>query len=624
MKTTAFRRPLAAAAALTLAIGLSPMVAAATGGDQQAGQHSPGHGHDPGKGHGHGKDHGHGKGHGHDKAAKRYAKKTLRSMTLEEKVGQLFILFAYGQTADSEDPKNTTLYGESNAADIVDEYEPGGFILFSARDNITDPEQVATLSNGLQDAALDTGAEIPLLVSTDQEHGIVTRIGSPATLFPGNMALGAGGSAKDTRKAAAISGKELLAMGIHQNNAPDADVNVNPENPVIGVRSFSSDPDLVSDLTAASVKGFEKDAGIVATAKHFPGHGDTDTDSHSGLPVITHTLEEWQEIDAPPFEAAIEAGVDSIMTAHIVVPSLDDSGDPATLSKKIVTGQLREELGFDGVVVTDGLEMAAVRQKYGDGEVAVRAIEAGVDQLLLPAAPQEAYDALDEALDSGRLTEDRIDESVERILIMKYKQGVIKDPKTRADKVMKVVGKRSHLRAAEKITDRTTTVVRNEDDALPVEVDDQSVLVTGYGVTTGQTLAGEFTERGADATALTTGTAPTPAEIDAAVAAAEDSDVTVVLTNGVSATSTQKDLVAALDATDTHLVVAAVRNPYDINQLPEVDNFIATYSYAAPALTSLAKVITGEIGPRGTLPVDIQSTENEGEILYPLGHGLTW
>lgn len=611
MQCTPFRRPLAAAAALTLAIGLTPMVASATGGDQQTSQQDQTHGH--GKGHGKG-----------DRAAQQYAKKTLRSMTLEQKIGQLFILFAYGQTADTEDPRNTALYGESNAVGIIDEYEPGGFIIATSRDNIAHPAQVAALTNGLQDASLASGAGIPLLVSIDQEQGVITRIGSPATVFPGSMALGAGGSAKDTRRAAAISGKELLAMGVQQNNAPVADVNVNPDNPVIGVRSFSSDPALVSTLTAASVKGFEKDAGIVATAKHFPGHGDTDVDSHTGLPVISHSLEEWKEIDAPPFEAAIEAGVDSIMTAHIVVPSLDDSGDPATLSKKIVTGQLREVLGFEGVIVTDGLEMAGVREKYGDGEVAVRAIEAGVDQLLLPAAPREAYDALEEALDSGRLTEERIDESVERILIMKYNQGVTQHPKVDADKVPKKVGKRSHLRAAEKITDRTTTVVRNENHALPVEVDGESVLVTGYGVSTGETLADELAGHGATTTALPTGTTPTTADIDAAVAAARANDVTVVLTNGVSAASSQKQLVAALNATDTQLVVVAVRNPYDINQLPEVDNFIATYSYATPALASLAKVITGEISPRGKLPVDIRSADDEGEILYPIGHGLTW
>ena len=560
---------------------------------------------------------------GHQRAAQAYADTTMQSMTLEQKVGQLFILFAYGPDADSSDARNTALYGQATASDIVSEYEPGGFILFSARDNVTDPVQVATLSNGLQDAAMSAGAGIPMLISTDQEQGLVTRIGSPATLFPGNMALGAGRSAKDTRKAAAITGQELLAMGIHQNNAPDADVNVNPDNPVIGVRSFSSDPALVSELTAAAVRGYQDDAGIIATAKHFPGHGDTATDSHSGLPVITHTLEEWQQIDAPPFEAAIAAGVDSIMTAHIVVPALDDSGDPATLSHEIVTGQLREALGFDGVIVTDGLEMAAVRQKYGDGEVAVRAIEAGVDQLLLPADPQEAYAAIDEALDSGRLTEQRIDESVERILKMKYDQGVTKNPKVDTSKVMNVVGKNSSLRAAEKITDRTTTLVRNDDGALPVAVEGKKVLVTGYGEVTGRTLAAELTARGAQVTALPTGTAPSDALITEATTAAAESDVTVVLTNGVTATSRQKGLVAALDATDTHLVVAGVRNPYDINQLPEVDNFIATYSYAAPALASLAKVITGEISPQGTLPVDIETADGSG-ILYPFGHGLGW
>lgn len=601
MHNSPFRRRLAVASALALAIGVTPAMATAAEPTTapQGGHHRP----DP---------------------AERYADRMLQSMTLEQKVGQLFILFAYGPTADGEDARNTALYGEASAADIIDEYEPGGFILFSARDNVTDPVQVANLTNGLQNAAEDAGAGIPMLISTDQEQGLVNRIGSPATLFPGNMALGAGGSEKDTRKAAAITGQELLAMGIQQNNAPDADVNINPDNPVIGVRSFSSDPDLVSRLTAAAVKGYQDDAGIIATAKHFPGHGDTATDSHYGLPVITHSLEEWQRIDAPPFQAAIDAGVESIMTAHILVPALDDSGDPATLSKKIVTGQLREALGFDGVIVTDGLEMAGVREKYGDGEVAVRAIEAGVDQLLLPAAPQVAYEAIDEALDSGRLTEERIDESVRRILIMKQHQGVTEHPQVDTSKVLKTLGKRSHLRAAEKITDHTTTVVRNDDGGLPVSVEGEKVLVTGYGVSTGQTLAGELASHGAETSVLTTGSAPTAAQIDEAVAAAQQNDVTVVLTYNVGAASTQKQLVAALDATDTHLIVVAVRNPYDINQLGDVDEYLATYSYAAPALASLARVITGEVTPSGTLPVDIRSADDPTEILYPLGHGLSW
>ncbi len=559
-----------------------------------------------------------------DAAAQRYAKRTLKTMSMDEKVGQLFILFAYGQTADSDDVKNTRLYGVDNASDIVEEYMPGGFILFSARDNVTNPTQVAQLSNGLQHAALDTGAGIPMLVSTDQEQGIVTRIGPPATQFPGNMALGAGRSAEDARAAAAITGRELAAMGIHQNNAPDVDVNVNPDNPVIGVRAFSSRTELVSEMGAATIRGYQEDARVIATAKHFPGHGDTATDSHTGLPVITHTLEEWQTIDAPPFRAAIEAGVDSIMTAHIVVPSLDASGDPATLSKKIVTGQLREAMGFDGVIVTDGLEMAGVREKYGDGEVAVRAMEAGVDQLLLPADPPEAYRALNEALDTGRLTEARIDESVTRILAMKYAQGVIAKPTVQVSRISTWVGTGRNLKTAEGISDRTTTLLRNDSESLPVNVRGQRVLVTGWGVNTTAALANELTKRGATVTVMVTGASPTATQEATVVTAAGQHDTTVLLTNNVAAGSPQQQFANALYASGADVVTAAVRNPYDIAKLPNAENFIATYSYSPVAITSLAKVITGEVNPSGTLPVDVPSVENPDEVLLPFGFGLSW
>lgn len=559
-----------------------------------------------------------------DRAAQRYATRTLKTMSLEEKVGQLFILFAYGQTANSDDPKNASLYGQPNAARIVEEYKPGGFILFSARDNVTNPLQVANLTNGLQKAAAGTGANLPLLVSTDQEQGIVTRIGPPATQFPGNMALGAGRSADDARAAAKITGRELAAMGIQQNNAPDVDVNVNPENPVIGVRSFSSDPALVSRMGVAAIRGYQDDARIVATAKHFPGHGDTATDSHTGLPVISHTLEEWKRIDAPPFEAAVAAGVDSIMTAHIVVPSLDDSGDPATLSKKIVTGQLREKFGYDGVIVTDGLEMAGVRERYGDGEVAVRAMEAGVDQLLLPADPPEAYRAINAALASGRLTEGRLDQSVRRILAMKYAQGVVAHPQVDTSRLDVWVGTGRHLRTADKITDKTTTLLRNDDDSLPVAVRGKKVFVTGWGVSTGTTVAAELTKRGAIVTATSTGTSPNSATRAATVATAENNDLTVLLTNNVAEASAQQQLAQALYASDARVITAGVRNPYEVAHLPDAPNFTATYSYSPVALGALVRLITGEIDPVGKLPVDVPSATDPNQVLYPLGYGLTW
>ncbi len=612
MKRIDLRRPLATSAAIALTLGLSPVLAtAAPGHADDTTQSRPAS--DTGA-----------DNHGRARGAERYAERTIAQMSLAEKIGQLFILFAYGQTATSNDPKNSTLYGVANASEVIKKYQPGGFILFSARDNITNPTQVAKLANGLQQAAHSTGARIPLLVSTDQEQGIVTRIGPPATQFPGSMALGAGRSTKDARQAAAITGKELLAMGIQQDNAPDADVNINPDNPVIGVRSFSSHPDLVSDMVTASVKGYQNDGGIIATAKHFPGHGDTATDSHTGLPVITHTRAEWERIDAPPFRAAIKAGVDSIMTAHIVVPSLDASGDPATLSKKIVTGQLRNRLGFTGVIVTDGLEMAGVREKYGDAEVAVRALEAGVDQLLLPPDPTVAYGAVKDALGSGRLTEKRIDESVKRILVMKYNQGVIKHPTTKVNQIGSRVGTASHLKAARRITAKTPTLVKNEHHSLPVRVKGKKVLVTGYGVTTGQTLAAELAKRGATTTTLPTGTAPSAADRVKALAAAKSSDITVVLTNNVAAESTQQQFVKDLLATGGKVVVAGVRNPYDIAQLPSATNFIATYSYSPVAIVSLARVITGEIKPKGKLPVDIPTAEDPDQVLYPFGYGLSW
>ncbi|HYH34825.1 MAG TPA: glycoside hydrolase family 3 protein, partial [Nocardioides sp.] len=306
---------------------------------------------------------------------------TIARMSVEEKVGQLFSTHVYGTTVDSVDANNVREYGVATPREVIEKYHLGGVLYFAWTHSVDSPEQAAGLSNGIQRVMSTTGAEIPALISIDQEGGLVTRLLEPATQTPGNMALGATRDTAGVRDVAAIQGEELRAVGVTQNFAPVADVNVNPANPVIGVRSFSSDPGLTAELTAAQVEGYETDAGISSTAKHFPGHGDTAVDSHYGFPVITHTREEWETIDRPPFQAAIDEGIDAIMTAHLQVPALDPSGDPATLSKPIITGVLREEMGYDGVVVTDSLDMAGVREKYGDARVPVLALKAGVDVL---------------------------------------------------------------------------------------------------------------------------------------------------------------------------------------------------------------------------------------------------
>ncbi|WP_343976542.1 glycoside hydrolase family 3 protein [Kribbella koreensis] len=558
------------------------------------------------------------------------ATKALQGMTLEDKIGQMFVLFAYGPDASKPDARNTALYGVATPAEVVAKYKPGGWIYFNARDNVTSPTQLATYSNQLQAAALKTGLHLPLTIATDQEQGVVVRIGPPATQFGGNMAHGATRDTKDARTAAGITGRELKAMGIRQDYAPVADVNVNALNPVIGVRSFSSDPKLVSDMTVAQVRGYQEDAGIMATAKHFPGHGDTVDDSHNALPTINHTRAQWDAIDAPSFKAAIKAGIDSIMTAHIVVPSLDPSGDPATLSKPILTGVLRGELGFKGLVITDALEMAAVRAKYGDAEVAVRAIEAGADQLLLPPAPDVQFKAVVDAVKSGRISERQVNESVLRVLLMKLKNGVLFQPYVDPAKISTKVGTPASLATAQKIVDKSVTLVKNDAKALPLTKDPRKILVTGWGVTTTQSLANSLTKRGATTTVAQTGAAPTDAAIADAVSKAQANDVTVVLTQKawdtkvVDPGAKQQKLVKDLLATGKTVIVVAVRDPYDIAYFTAAPTYLATYGYAAVSMESLAKVLYGEIAPTGKLPVDIPVAGDPATPLYKFGHGLSW
>lgn len=573
-----------------------------------------------------------------DASTDRRLRRIIAGMSLEEKVGQLFVMRVYGHSATDPDQAdidaNLKEIGVRTAAELISTYHVGGIIYFTWAHNTRDPHQIADLSNGLQRAALAGRSRLPLLVSTDQEHGIVCRVGEPATLLPGAMALGAGGSRSDTRRAAWIAGAELAALGINQNYAPDADVNVNPANPVIGVRSFGSDPAAVAALVAEQVKGYQG-AGIASTAKHFPGHGDTSTDSHTGLPVINHTRAQWEELDAPPFRAAIRARIDSIMTAHIVVPALDPSEDPATLSRPILTGILREELGYDGVVVTDSLGMEGVRTKYGDDRVPVLALLAGVDQLLNPPNLSVAWNAVLEAVRGGEISEARVDESILRILRLKSRLGLFRDPFVSRRGVERTVGSRAHRAAADRIAERTTTLLADPGALLPLSRrSHRNLLVVGADPaspsgTTGpptSTLANAFGELGFTARALSTGTAPNQAKIAEAVAAAEGRDAVVVATYNVTAAGSQRTLVTALVATGVPVVAVAVRNPYDVAHLTGtgVAASLAAYSWTDVELRAAARVIAGHADPEGTLPVPVQRADDPTQVLYPVGHGLSY
>ncbi|NHI05263.1 secreted hydrolase [Streptomyces sp. KO7888] len=571
--------------------------------------------------------------HGRDRRLKRI----ISRMSVEAKVGQLFVPYFYGTSAtapsQSDQDRNLGELGVRTVAELIAKYQLGGVIYFSGwANNIQDPRQVADLSNGVQRASLALPTPIPSLISIDQEHGANVRIGSGATQLPGAMALGAGRSLSDARTAGRVSGTELAAMGIHQNFAPVADVNVNPANPIINVRSFGADPHAVGRMVAAQVTGYQQ-TGVVACAKHFPGHGDTGQDSHTGLPVITHTREEWERIDAPPFRAAIAAGVDSIMTAHLQVPALDPSNDPATLSPAILQDVLRGELGFDGVIVTDALNMQGVRTKYGDDRVPVLALKAGADQLLFPPDIDVAYHGVLAAVRSGEITEARLDESVLRVLRVKDKAGLLTgSPYVSPRHVGRVVGARHHRHAASRIAERTTTLLVNEDRALPLRRGQRRLLVVGASPafptdatrTTVPELAEAFDELGYRTTHLATGREPDAAKIDEAVAAARGRDAVVVTTDNVGATSAQRTLVSRLLATGVPVVHLAVRNPYDIAHLGDVPASLASYCWTEVELHAAARVIAGRVEPRGKLPVPVQRADDPTRILFRTGHGLSY
>lgn len=560
----------------------------------------------------------------------------MQHMSLQEKVGQLFVIEVYGRDANNVSATakagNQKLYGVDTPAQAISKYQPGGVIYFTTRgpDNIGDATQVATLSNGLQHAALEQRHHIPLNIAVDQEGGaLVARFGaaSGATQMPGQMALGASGSTEDAARSAEVIGSELAAVGVTQDYAPVADVNLNPNNPVIGIRSAGADPAAVSDIVAAEVDGFD-DGNLSSIAKHFPGHGDTGTDSHYGLPEVTHTREQLEQIDLPPFKAAIDAGIDAIMTAHVTVPAIDPSGEPATMSEPILTGLLREEMGFDGLIVTDALDMQGASATYPADVAPVEAFLAGADQLLIPPKMDIAYAAVLDAVEDGTITRKRLDESVYRILKHKLDNGIFQDPYVDVVAAQTVFADPQHKADAQSISDRTTTLVKNDDGLLPLAAGPRDVLVAGWGVDTTAGISAALQRRGATTQVLQSGTTPTDANIAAAVDAAEGKDLVVVPTNNAwqinpatgqptPAAVAQTKLVKALLATDAPVVVTAMRNPYDVTSFPEAATVLNTYGYTSHQLESLVRVLYGEVDPSGKLPVEIPG-------LFPLGHGLSY
>lgn len=518
-----------------------------------------------------------------------------------------------------------TFHGKERVPDVTVEairrYRPAGFSLFRAF-NVEQPAQVRRLTAELQQAARATGLP-PFLIAADQEGGQLMAIGDGVTQLPGNLALGAAGSADLARKAGWVLGRELAAMGLNVNFAPVCDVNVNPRNPVVGTRSFGEDPQAVAELSAALVEGIQS-AGVAATAKHFPGHGDTASDSHHGAPVVPHSLDRLQKVELPPFRAAIEAGARLVMSAHLALPALTGRSDlPATLSPEILTGLLRRELGFRGVIVTDALDMGAIHQGEGLGEAGVQAALAGADLLLVSAAPEDqerVYRALNEAGRSERLDAADLRASTARILALKSWLEQQDQPD------LSVVACAEHQAVADEIAARSITLVRDDAGLLPLRLKPEDnlalVLPQPSDLTPADTssyvspvLGRELHRFHPNVSELSVPSSPGVGDIAAVLAALRGADMVILGTINAFSQSGQAELAQAVLASGIPTIIAALRMPYDLASFPSASTYLCAYSLLEPSMRALARVLFGQAEALGRLPVSIPG-------LYPRGHSL--
>lgn len=522
-------------------------------------------------------------------------------MTLEQKIGQM-LMFGW----EGEDKLADTT-ASARARALVEDLHVGGIILFSRNIEQNDLSVTVGTINELQSLSKE-----PLLVNVDQEGGMVARFVDDVTVMPSNMALGATRQLGLAYKAAAVCAEELKALGVNYNFAPSVDVNNNPDNPIIGTRSYGESSDLVSEFCREAIHGYQ-DTGVIACAKHFPGHGDTTADSHLALPSVPYPRERLDAIELKPFKAAIEAGVSSIMTTHIMFPALD-SDYPSTLSRRIITGLLRGEMGYDGVIATDSLEMKAIADNWGTPEACVLAIEAGVDIVLLTHTIESEYKARDlivKAVKDGRISESRIDRSVERITALKQKYSLNERRYADPSNLGKVLRSKKHLAVQKEIAELSVTLARNENSVIPLRLNkDNSVCVLGTHDTV-EPLAGEIRKHWDKVEAVRFEQGERSDIIQKAVEIASRADILIVPTcphepwKPPTDQQLQTDLVKTLNKLGKKLIVVAVREPYDLRKFPEVETYICTYGYRYGMLEAVAALVFGVIEPKGMLPVTI-------------------
>ncbi|MGB7603690.1 MAG: glycoside hydrolase family 3 N-terminal domain-containing protein [Candidatus Sulfotelmatobacter sp.] len=570
----------------------------------------------------------------------KWAEKTLHKLTLEEKVGQVFMIWCRASFLNVENPEYLQLL------DAMQKYHVGSFAMTVHVDGPfllrSEPYEAAELLNRLQ-----KDSKLPLLFAADFERGVPMRL-MGATVFPHAMAFGGDGKLDDAENFGRITAEESRAIGIHWNFFPDADVNSNPANPIINTRSFGEDPKQVGDLVAAYIKGAHE-GGMLTTAKHFPGHGDTATDSHLGVASVNVDRAHLDSIELPPFRQAIAAGVDAVMVAHVTVPALDsDPNHVATISPTIVSDLLQKQLGFKGIIVTDALDMAGLTHLFANniGRAAVEAFKAGNDLLLIPADFPASYNAMIQAVQAGEISQERLDRSVLKILEAKASLGLQTARMVDLKALAEVVGKPQNLAFGQQVANDAVTLVRDNGKVQPLKT---SVKNEGTGKTalpyttqeethnqvvtvlfsddvradSGRAFAREFRARIPDARVIYVDpriAAGMSDEVLKAVDAAQTvvAAVYVVPTagkigNSVALTDASGALLQQLlDHAAAKTAVVAMGNPYLAADFPKIENYMCTFSNASVSEIAAVKALFGEIVIHGHLPVSIPNVAARG------------
>lgn len=561
------------------------------------------------------------------------ADKTLKKMSIDEKIGQLVHIGINADFINQDSVEFQRLKKQ------ITENKVGGITVF-----VGGVYETVHLVNRMQEIS-----KFPLLISADFETGVGMRFMDTVN-FPWNMGVAATGNPDLARRMGVITAREARAMGVQQDFAPVVDVNNNADNPVINVRSFGEDPIEAGRFGAAFSEGLQS-GNVIATAKHFPGHGDTAIDSHRGLPVIDYSRERFEQIEFKPFRSLINSGVGSVMISHISMPQLDNevarplknaikaeytedevetenTTIPATLSKNIVTGILKDDMKFDGLIVTDAMDMSGLTKYFPQDEAAVRAILAGNDVLIKPANTEDTIRGIKEAVASGRITEERINESVRKVLAWKYKLGLFKQKITPLNEIDKIVSNQETRDLTNEIAKDAITLVKNEDNLLPLKKNQKAVVIcttNGKDIDyVGRTFIGTLNANGLKTERIALDERSTEQEVLQAIEKAKKADVVIAglfgrvrsgAKNSVGIPESGEKALNEILKSDVKTISISFGNPYLILGFPAMQNYIVSYGDMVSLQGATANALMGKNGFSGKLPITV------GE--FPRGTGLS-